>query len=352
PSLPETCKKDRSLRIVALTDREWNRQQVHFYRDGDTLEVSGGDGWEEENLQVGALAKNCLNAGLWEVLLFTKDETGKQMYYQGWFTFPMGHYKRLWEQNTQMSYWNDNFFWRMEHWVDPEGTPVDLELLRDAESMTKIDYQYDPEESIWYCGEQVRKRRTTKAPGVRQWGEFVSKRQDVRFATFRPPGVYDGSQSWGNRYELIAQLEGVRHRRVRSTLDDQVYDEIVLEFESASGKPIRFIVGGLSLDEAPTLSKDDYHKGIYMPMGIGTPPFYQDYKDLVASPPHASPYYSFFLDGDDGWLDHHSMAVDGPVIHRDSDDPSLVHLYLLSYERHQIVMHLELKIPAEVTEAD
>ncbi|MEM6473265.1 MAG: hypothetical protein AAF802_27130, partial [Planctomycetota bacterium] len=239
PSLPETCQDDPSLRVIALTDREWNRQQVHFYRDSDTLEVSGGDGWEEENLQVAALAKNCLNAGLWEVLLFTKDDNGKQMYYQGWFSFPIGHYKRLWEQNTGISYWNDKFFWRMEHWVDPEGTPVDLDLLRDAESMTKVEFKYDPEEEIWYAGEQVRKRRTSKAPGVKQWGDFVSQRTKVRFATFRPPGVYDGSKPWGNRYELIANLTDVRHQRVVSKLDEQTYDELIVEFESVSGEPVR-----------------------------------------------------------------------------------------------------------------
>ena len=97
PNIPEYVKKDDGLRRVALTDREWNRQQVQFNVGIDDVEVTGGDGFEKENLKVASLARNCLNAGLWELLLFTKTEKGKEMYYQGWFTFPIGQYKRLWE---------------------------------------------------------------------------------------------------------------------------------------------------------------------------------------------------------------------------------------------------------------
>lgn len=83
--------------------------------------------------------------------------------------------------------------------------------------------------------------------------------------------------------------------------------------------------------------------------GIGTPPFYQDYTALLDSPPQDNPYYSFFLNEEDGWIDHHSMAVDGPIIHRDADNPDLLHLYLMSYERHLLVAHFELLVPVEAT---
>jgi hypothetical protein len=48
------------------------------------------------------------------------------------------------------------------------------------------------------------------------------------------------------------------------------------------------------------------------------------------------------LDPSGLWLDHHRIAVDGPVLHRDADDPGLVHLYLLSYERHTLIAHFVL----------
>ena len=120
-NVPEYVKENDGLRRIALTDREWNRQQVQFYIGNDDVEVTGGDGFEQENLKVASLARNCLNAGLWEVLLFTKTDAGKEMYYQGWFSFPIGQYKRLWENNNQLSYWNDFNFYRMEHWLDPAG---------------------------------------------------------------------------------------------------------------------------------------------------------------------------------------------------------------------------------------
>jgi hypothetical protein len=67
PSLSDGAKEDDGLRRIALTDRQWNRQQVRFDPGSPHLEVSGG-GFERANLYTAELAKNCLNAGLWEVL--------------------------------------------------------------------------------------------------------------------------------------------------------------------------------------------------------------------------------------------------------------------------------------------
>ncbi len=78
---------------IALTNRQWNRQQVRFDPHSSHIEVSGGDGFERDHLYSAALARNCLNAGLWEVLLFTQENGHKALYYQNWFTFPLGHYK-------------------------------------------------------------------------------------------------------------------------------------------------------------------------------------------------------------------------------------------------------------------
>src|SRR5207302_573305 len=97
PGLPGWVRDDPGAVRIALTDRQWNRQQVSFERTSAHLEVTGsedGSDWEKEHLLSADLAKNCLNAGLWEVLLFDKDEAGhKALYYQGWFTFPLGHYQ-------------------------------------------------------------------------------------------------------------------------------------------------------------------------------------------------------------------------------------------------------------------
>jgi hypothetical protein len=81
-----------------------------------------------------------------------------------------------------------------------------------------------------------------------------------------------------------------------------------------------------------------------MPMGIGTPPFHQSYDELQQHPPEQGPYMSVLLDGEDGWIDHHAVGVDGPVMHRDEADPGLLHVYLLSYERHSLVGHFLIHV--------
>lgn len=346
PGLPAYAAEDAGLRRIALTDREWNRQQVSFFPGADAVEVTGGDGWEAENLAMAALAKNCLNAGLWEVLLSHKTPAGKRMYYQGWFTFPMGEYKRLWEQNTGLSYWEDLNFYRMEHWLDPAGNQISLGKLREVVSEQLVAAAFDPDEPVRFGGEQVRKRRTTQAPGVRVWGDFVKRRDTVRFATFTPPGYYDTGIPWGNDYGRLAEFTGCVHRRVKSRLNGAQLDELELSYTGAGGEQTRIVIGGLELAAAPVLPRDEYPAGYYLPMGIGVPPFYQDYAELTANPPADSPYYSFVLDSAGRWVDHHAMAIDGPVIHRDDRDPKLVHLYLLSYERHQLIAHYEIRLPS------
>jgi len=66
---------------------------------------------------------------------------------------------------------------------------------------------------------------------------------------------------------------------------------------------------------------------------------------LLANDPQESPYYSFLLDAEDRWIDHHKAAIDGPVLLRDVQDLSLVHLFLLSYERHSLIAHIKLTLP-------
>ena len=77
PNIPEYVKADDGLRRVALTDREWNRQQVQFHVGTDAVEITGGDGFEKENLKVASLARNCLNAGLWELSPVHQNRKGQ-----------------------------------------------------------------------------------------------------------------------------------------------------------------------------------------------------------------------------------------------------------------------------------
>ena len=188
-------------------------------------------------------------------------------------------------------------------------------------------------------GEQVRKRRTTVADNVVTWGNFSDGHQ-VRFAAFIPPGRYDNRTPRKNEYRRMQRFDKAIWREVKSPGSDKTLQELELQFSSPNRDGVcRFLVSGFDLSQIPQLPIENYRDGLYMPMGIGTPPFYQSYADLEKNPPHLTPYVSLLLDGEDKWIDHHSFAIDGPVMHRDADDPTKLHVYLLSYERHSLIAH-------------
>lgn len=336
-SEPLWTKANPDLETIALTDREWNRQQVSFSRESGHVEVSGGNGFEASNLYSAEIAKNCLNAGLWEILLFT-NEGGKKLYYQSWFTFPLGHYKNVFEKNTGISYW---LKWiRLEHWVNPQGALMDLNGLREVKSEREVQARFLQDEPIFAFGEQKRKQRTLIASNLLTWKDFYQGKQ-IHFATFAPPGRYEVNKPWKNEYWRLAKFKKVYVRDVISAANkSKTLKELELVFEDEkTGQPTRVFVSGFDVNTLPQLKVEDYPKGLYMPMGIGVPPFFQKYEDLEKNPPYQSPYFSMVLDGESRWINHHDMAVDGPVIHRDSNDPNLLHVYLLSYERHSLIAH-------------
>ena len=107
----------------------------------------------------------------------------------------------------------------------------------------------------------------------------------------------------------------------------------------------RLILGGLDWAAIPVASPEQYDRGWQVPLGIGNPSFFESYEQVLASPPIQRTFYGFHLDAQNRWLDHHAIGVDGPLFHWDADDASLLHLYLLSYERHTLLNHVILVIP-------
>lgn len=338
PTLPDWTRGDANLERIALTDRQWNRQQVSFGPTSPHVEIQGGNGFERANLFSAELAKNCLNAGLWEVLLFTQEGGQKALYYQGWFTFPLGHYKNLFEQLNGKPY--STAWRRLEHWVDPDGTPVELAKLRSVVRERESRATFLADEAIFAYGEQQRKLRTVNAKNLVTWKDFYDPARSIEFASFVKPGRYKVAKPWRNEYARLARFEGATLREITAPASSRPLHELELGFDRTDGGDrSRFIVSGFDLDALPKLAVTDYPKGLYMPMGIGVPPFYQSYDALTANPPFRSPYFSVLLDQKDRWINHHEVAIDGVAMHRDADKPHLVHLYLLSYERHSLIGH-------------
>ena len=132
-------------------------------------------------------------------------------------------------------------------------------------------------------------------------------------------------------------------REIVSPAGPEPLQELELVFEGKGGGKCRFLVSGFDLAALPELSVRDYPKGLYMPMGIATPPFFQSYEQLRRHPPERGPYFSLTLDTDDRWINHHEVAIDGPVLHRDAHNANVLHVYLLSYERHSLICHVRIE---------
>ena len=341
PRIPHWMDKNSDLAAITLVERQWNRQQVTFNKNNHHLRIQGGDGFEKNEIHTVALTKNCLNAGLFELQIFTKDNS---LLYQGWFTLPLGHYKNLLETLNDITYWNH--FHRLEFWFDPAGKNVPLESLRKVVNERKVkDYRRLNNEKVIATGEQERKRKTMHPGKVKCFGDFCNKNNGLTYASFVKPGRYDIDKPWNHEYERISYLEDIYLRKIKSPKDDLTLYEIELYFRSSrTGEPNRFIVGGIDVNDLPPLSESRYNEGLYMPMGIAIPPFFQDYFDLKENPPNESFYYSVLLDRDDRWVNHHQASIDGPILHRDRHNPNLIHLYLLSYERHSLIAHFVIPI--------
>ncbi len=346
-SVPPWVKSDSDLTRVGLIDREWNRQQVRFQRNSPYVRIhEGGDGFERRALSRVDLARNCLNAGLWEVLLFTREDGEERVYEQAWFTFPLGLYKDLFERVNGLSYWS--YWWSLEHWVDPAGTPIRLDRLRtvDREWPLRVSARWDERPPA--RGEQRLKQKNVLAPLIYTYRDWY--RQPVRFASFIPPGRYSVLHPRDTELHYLADLTGAVLRRIRMPASTaQELFEIELAFrDSKDGTPTRLVLGGLDLAALPRLSPDRYEQGWEAPMGIGNPSFFESYEHLLGNSPFGRPFYAFHLDAKDRWIDHHAVGVDGPLFHRDADDPSTLHLYLLAYERHALLNHFVIACPVEI----
>ena len=341
--VPEWVKQDRGLEAIAFAEREWNRQQVSFPIDSEHIEITGGDGFEKENLDSIILARNCLNAGYWEILLSTKENGRKSLLYQGWFNFPLGHYKDVFEKINGLSYWKH--MWKLEHWQNLSGTVANVDLLRKVIDEKEVPAEFPLNEKIIVAGEQSRKIRTLKADNLKTWGDIYKYSDRVEFATFRPPGLYDFDKLWKNQYWRIGKFEKATVRNIKPVGVEQTLQEVELSFiDTKNGEKNRLFISGIDLKKLPRLSPEDYDQGFYMPMGIGVSPFEQSYKELQDNPPHENPYFSFLLNPNDRWVGHRKLAVDGPVMHLDKDNPNLLHIYLLSYERHTLIGHFKITL--------
>jgi hypothetical protein len=349
PSVPLWVKHDKQLTRIALTDRQWNRQQVSFKRGDSQLDIAGGDDVEKKQVVYAELAKNCLNAGLWEILLYSQENNKKTLLYQGWFTFPLGFYQSVFKHNTGLSYWKHAYY--LEHWVDPELTRVDLDALRRVTQVYPVVLTQDLDESIAVDGEQVHKKKNMMSNNrIKFFRDYMT--EDVWFSTFLPPGLYRKDTPWENEYWRISYPVSAVIQTISSpATPGKSLQELVITY--ADDKPNKnndsyFYVSGFDLNTLPRLEASHYAQGKLFLMGIGTPPLKQSYAELKAKPPEKTPEFSVFLNEKDAWINHHEVAIDGAILFIDKHQSNRLHMYLVSYERHAVVAHYMMTLPDEL----
>ncbi|MEM9990320.1 MAG: hypothetical protein AAF738_01085 [Bacteroidota bacterium] len=335
PTIPISVKADDYLSYIACINQEWNRNQVRFQPtefECTTPEIVRMD-----------MARNCLNAYLWEVILYIQEDQKTVPYAHGWFDFPKDLYAQLFEAKNQLPF--ERYQKPLENWVDPANQPVNFTYLRTVVDTLNISYR-DLSDSMYPLeGARKKKRKEVIAPA-----NFTHMRDlqtdSARFATFTPPGFYNKKDPRHTELGRIHQLKDLKMYHIKCGDTTQKLQELALQFQHKNQEQriTQFVLGGIDLATIPVLEETAVNKGWKSSMGIGNHPFYETYVEQLAHQAATSPYYALLLDGKGNWLDSHKVGIDGPILHFSDPARKTLHLWLLSFERHALVGHYEIKL--------
>ena len=332
PTIPNRLKEDAYLSELALINHEWNRNQVSF--DQNYFNV------KNENIQRVDIARNCLNSYLWEVIVYEQRNNTEKPIAHGWFNFPELEYMQCFLIKNDTLY--EPFKNHLADWKDPENKRVEDALLRTIKGLKQCSFEDKSNEMYPETGERAKKRKEVVFPV-----EFSTMRQlqtdSTTFATFSPPGVYDRSDPRKTELGRLKNLDSVLLKEVMVKGSSGVFNELEFQFSDQSRKT-NLIIGGIDWNEIPTLSTEENHKGWQNSMGFGNHTFYENYTDFLSTQLEHNPYYGYFTDGEKNWYDSHKIGVDGPLMHFDNLNPKLLHVWLLSFERHALVGHYTIEI--------
>ena len=352
PTVPEHVQGDSQLVRWFLSEREFNRQRAVFSAGSEHINAPNGfAGYDSDELVI-SLTNNCLGAGYWELAVSVVEEDGStRKIYQGFFDFPMGAYAEMVQnRNPDVSYMDQAR--SMEPWIGfrfLKGNTFNLERLRTVISDTVVDASDRDDAAVLALNEQADKANLVVYDGD-PWETYADLRQSqVQFQSFVAPGIYTDSRLWGSDLSEIATLDHAIAREVESPLSDKALTEIELVMLNNEGVPRRLIVSGIDLEQVPQLPTEEYSDGIYRPMGFGTP-FTQDYEELKQNPPETVPFFSVLLDENDEVMNYRmDVGINGLVLHRDEADPSVLHIYPMSYERILLVGHYVIDVDKEAS---
>ena len=313
PSCPAYVEDDY-MKLIGIVNQEWNRQQVKFF----DFEVKGNNG-EQKVVKRIDIARNCLNAYLWEIIAYTEEEGKLKPYYHGWFDFPEKQYAALFEQRNNLN-WID-YENSLVNWIDPKNQTVDLNQLRTVESIKELAFVSMNNQYFPVTGERKKKAINIIIPKKHTTiNDFLN--DSTQFGTFSPPGFYNTADPRKTELGRLNNPVKILYSKTKSKnkLRSSSFELTISFNDTIKKRQTSFVIGGLNNNNIPTLAVEDVNNGFQMPMGISNHSFYETYQTMTSSPSNENPYYSFLFNGDNKWIDSHKVGIDGPMLHFDKED--------------------------------
>jgi hypothetical protein len=295
------------------------------------------------------IARNCLNAKLWEVIAYRKEDGKEKPFYHGWFDFPEPLYAQMFEDENGIPY--DKYEKPLENWVEPANKKVDLSVVRTAQKEATAEFTSQNDEFYELKGARKKKYENIITPEQPETIQAMLK-DSTRYATFDKPGFYNTDNPRKTKLGRLAGPKKITVRRIDPDAIDEPRYELDIQYEGTQDdRATRLVLGGLDFEAIPRLKESNHQKGWKMPMGIANHSFYETYEQAKNRPVAKNPYYGMLIDKKGRWIDSHKVGIDGPLMHWDAEDQNVLHVYVLSFERHAFVGHYEVRIPDAIREA-
>jgi hypothetical protein len=230
-------------------------------------------------------------------------------------------------------------------WKEPRREKINWTPLKSSEELIAESPISHNDDLYPLTGARVKKKKNIVTPRTHEViKDFLS--DETTFSTFSPPGFYDTQAPRPTLLSLLKELKGGEVSKTTNvSLGDTVLHEVRLDFTTEDGsKNHSLYFGGIDLKELPILSMEDHNKGLKMPMGLSNHSFYESYDQCITNPTVKNPYYGLVLSDSDVWFDSHSLGIDGPVLFWDKENESILHVMILSFERHAFVGHYTFEI--------
>ena len=344
PTIPERLKGCEYMSLISIVNQEWNRNQVKW--EGEQLNLFTEDEYvvNDEKITRIDIARNCLNSYLWELFFYADVDGANKVFYHGWFNFPSNLYKELFYRRNGQDF--NNYVDYMEDWKDPENSNLDLSKIRSQITEQAVPFIDKSNTMYPIKGERKKKKIDIIYPvNYNQMSDFQT--DSSLFATFTKPGYYSRKDPRKTELGRFKKLNNVYYRL--TTVDSINYDELVFKFSNYNGEVTQFIFGGIQFNNLPNLNEDNANSGSQFSMGIGNHPFYEDFSSHNKLSSKYNPYFGVLLDDENNWLDSHKIGIDGPLLHQDYNNPNLIHVWLLSFERHALIGHYVVDISKIIT---